>query len=265
MKTILAPTGLILVVCALACAQDATGDRVVVPKGNSSRARVVNCSLLSGSITVKAYSGNEVIVEGEHATSRQPSSSGGMRRIGGSTRGLEVVADDNVITVRRNPGAGNVYLQVPADTSLKLHTMSGSIEVDGVHGEVEVHTMNGRLELSNISGTVTADSQNGPIKVSMDSVDNSKPMAFSTLNGVVDLTLPQDLKADLTVKSNHGAVYSDFDVTLGGSRAVTQRNGSSDGRYRIQIDSTIRGSINGGGVDLTIHTLNGSVYIRKKK
>ncbi|MEI9973395.1 MAG: hypothetical protein WDO73_15935 [Ignavibacteriota bacterium] len=50
----------------------------------------------------------------------------------------------------------------------------------------------------------------------MDRVDSGKPLAFSTLNGVVDVTFPPDLKADLTVKSTHGPVYSDFDVTLGG-------------------------------------------------
>jgi len=130
--------------------------------------------------------------------------------------------------------------------------------VEGVHGEIEVHTSNGHLTLTDVSGTVTADSLNGPIKVSMDSVNGSKPLAFSTLNGLVDVTLPADIKADLTVKTNHGAVYSDFDVTLGGSRALKDGN-------RIRIDNTIRGTINGGGVDLTIHTLNGAVYIRKKK
>jgi DUF4097 and DUF4098 domain-containing protein YvlB len=99
----------------------------------------------------------------------------------------------------------------------------------------------------------------------MNRVDPGKPLAFSTFNGLVDLTLPQNVKADLTVKSNHGAVYSDFDVTLGGTRTVTEKNGSSDGKYRIRIDSTIRGTIGGGGVDLTIRTFNGPVYIRKQK
>jgi DUF4097 and DUF4098 domain-containing protein YvlB len=264
MKPILASTGLILAVCAMAAAQDTTGDRIVVPTRNSSHARVVNCNLLNGSITVRTHPGDDVFVEGPSSRSREERQ-GGMRRIGDSTRGMEVVADDNVITVHNHNGNGDVTITVPVNTSLKLHTLSGGINVDGVHGEVEVHTLNGHLTLNSISGTVTADSQNGPIKVSMDSVDGSKPLAFSTLNGVVDLTLPADLKADLTVKSSHGPVYSDFDVTLGGSRAVTERNGSSDGRYRIRIDSTIRGSINGGGVDLTIHTLNGGVYIRKKK
>jgi DUF4097 and DUF4098 domain-containing protein YvlB len=264
MKPILASTGLILSVCAMALAQDTGGDRIVVPARNTSHARVVNCSLLNGSITVKTHGSDDVTVEGAGARSREERQDG-MRRIGVSTRGLEVVEDDNVISIRNSNGNGDVTIVVPVNTSLKLHTLSGGINVDGVHGEVEVHTLNGHLTLNNISGTVTADSQNGPIKVNMDSVDGGKPLTFSTLNGVVDLTLPADLKADLTVKSTHGPVYSDFDVTLGGRRTVVERNGSSDGRYRIRIDETIRGTINGGGIDLTIHTLNGAVYIRKKK
>jgi len=261
MKPILASMGLTLFVCAMGLAQDSSGDRIVVPTRAGSHSLVVNCHLLNGAITVKTHSGSDVIVEGEHSRSSDERQ-GGMHRIGVSTRGLEAVVDDNVVTVHNNNGNGAVYLTVPVETSLKLKTLSGAIEVDGVHGDVEVHTLNGHLTLNNVSGTVTADSQNGPIKVTMDSVDGSKPLAFSTLNGVVDLTFPADLKADLTVKSSHGPVYSDFDVTLGGSHAVSERNGNS---YRIRVDNTIRGSINGGGVDLTIRTLNGGVYIRKKK
>jgi len=260
----LASTGLIPIVCAMVFAQGATGDRIVVPARDTSHPRVVNCSMQTGAITVKTYSGKEVIVEGEASVSHDAPQ--GMKRIGGSVRGLEVVEEDNVITVHRHPGGtGNVTITAPVDTSLKLRTLTGGINVDGVHGEVDVHTLNGHITLTNISGTVTADSQNGPIKVAMDSVDPGKPLAFSTLNGLVDLTFPPDLKANLTVKSNHGAVYSDFEVTLGGSRAITEKNGSADGQFRIRMDNTIRGSINGGGVDLTIRTLNGGVYIRKKK
>jgi hypothetical protein len=262
MKPIWALAGLIVFVCATGFAQG-SGDRIVVPSRNSSHPRLVNCSLLNGKITVKTHAATDVIVEGEGG-GQSPEEHQGMRRIGGDgVRGLEVVEDDNVITVREHPaGNRNVYITVPVDTSLKLHTLSGAIEVDGVHGEVEVHTLNRHLTLTNISGTVTADSQNGPIRVTMDRVEPGKPLAFSTLNGSVDLTLPADLKADLTVKSNHGDVQSDFDVTLGASRTVREKDGSL---YRIRIDNTIHGTINGGGVDLTIHTLNGSVYIRKKK
>jgi hypothetical protein len=264
MKSILACTGLILAVCALSFAQD-TGDRIVVPARDASHPRKVICSLTNGSITVKTSSGTDVIVEdaSSHPDRRGPD---GMRRIGMSPRGLEVVAEDNVITVSKSNGGGaDLVITVPVETSLRVHTLSGAINVDGVHGELDVHTLNGHITLTNISGTISADSQNGPIKVTMNRVDPGKPLAFSTFNGLVDLTLPQNLKANLTVKTNHAAVYSDFDVTLGGTRSVTEKTGSSDGRYRIRIDNTIRGTIGGGGVDLTIRTFNGSVYIRKQK
>jgi hypothetical protein len=36
-------------------------------------------------------------------------------------------------------------------------------------------------------------------------------------------------------------------------------------RFEIRIDRNIGGTINGGGAQLTFRTLNGTVYIRKKK
>lgn len=256
MKPILASLGLLLAVCAAGIAQDTSGDRIVVPARNSSRPRVVSCNLLNGTITVDTHSGSDVIVEGAHRERREETRDG-MHRIGGYDRGVEVVQDDNVVNIHSQYGNGNVHITVPTDTSLRLHTLSGGIDVDGVRGEVEVHTLNGHITLNHISGTVTADSQNGPIKVTMESLNSSKPLSLSSFNGLVDLTLPADVRATLTVKTNHGAVYSDFDVTLGGR---TIRDGD-----RLRLDNTIRGTINGGGVDITIHTLNGAVYIRKKK
>lgn len=261
MKTILASTGLLVAACAIAFTQD-TGGRLVIPPGNSPHPRTVNCNLLNGSITVTTHSGNDILVEGEGGSSRNDAPPGMHRIGGGGPNGFDVLVDDNTVTIRRPNGNRGVSLVVPVNSSLRLHTLSGTIHVDGVHGEVEVHTQNGHVQLDHISGTITADSQNGPIEVSMDRVDPSKPLSFATLNGAVDLTLPPDLKANLSVKTNHGAVYSDFEVTLGPSR-VTSR--SSGGQYRIGPDNSIHGTINGGGVDLNIHTLNGAVYIRKRK
>ena len=265
MKPLLAATGLTLVVCAMGMAQDSTGDRIVVPARNTSHPRVVDCSLISGSIVVKTYGGKDVIVEPGPGR-RTPPAPNGMKRIGSSDRGLDVVEEDNVITIRHHLGSGGrLTITVPADTSLRLKSMSGTISADGVHGEVDAHTQSGDITLTGISGTVSADSQNGAIKVTMDRVDAAKPLAFSTMNGIVDLTFPPDFKSSLTVRSANGPVYTDFDVTMGGRTSVSEKNGSSDGKFRLRMDSTIRGTIGGGGVDLTIRTFNGGVYLRKKK
>src|SRR5580698_10454271 len=126
MKPISASIGLILFVCATAFGQS---DRIVVPAGNSSHPRVVSCNLLNGSIRVKTHSGGEVFVDGDGFHTSEESR-GGMHRIGVSDRGLEAVVDDNVVTIRDRSGNRSVYLTVPADTSLKLHTLSGGVEVD---------------------------------------------------------------------------------------------------------------------------------------
>jgi DUF4097 and DUF4098 domain-containing protein YvlB len=268
MKATLASTGLLVVFCGLAGAQDTTGDRVVVPARNTSRARVINCNVANGNITIKTHIGADVIIE-EPSGTRAAGPAGardGMKRLDVPLRGLEVVEDDNVITVRnRFGGRGNLVITVPADTSLHLKSMNGGVNVDGVHGEVSVHTLRGHITLDHISGTVTADSLNGPIHVVMDAVDASKPMAFSTLNAPIDVTFPPDLKADLAVKAIRGPVYSDFDVTLGARHPITEKSDSSDMRFVIRIDRNIAATINGGGAQLTFRTLNGAVYIRKKK
>jgi DUF4097 and DUF4098 domain-containing protein YvlB len=266
MKRTLALGGLTLAVCSLACAQDTAGDRVVVPARNTNHPRVVDASLLHGSITVKAYAGKEVIVETRAAgpSSRSDQTVDGLRRLDLPARGLSVEEEDNVVKVRMNISHNaNLVISVPADTSLKLHSLHGEIEVEGVNGEIDVDSLNGSVTLTNVSGNVLAHSLNGAIRATMDRVDATKPMSFSTLNGSIDVTLPADFKANVKLTVDHGEIYSDFDFKLGGS--ITQRNDTSDGKFRVRIDRTLTGTINGGGAEATFHTYNGKIYIRKKK
>jgi DUF4097 and DUF4098 domain-containing protein YvlB len=250
-----------LAVCALACAQQTTAGRVVVPARNTSHPRVVNATVHQGSITVKTYSGNEVIVETgrEHAADAPA----GMKRID-LPRNLDVEEEDNVITVRTHTvGSPHLVITVPTDTSLNLKSYNGSISVDGVHGEIDASSHNGQITLANVSGTVVANAFNGTLKIAMDGVDPSKPMSFSTFNGPIDVTFPADLKANVKIKTNHGDVFSDFDVKLGVS-IVMERNDTPDGKFRLRADRTLYGEINGGGPEVSFHSFNGKITVRKK-
>ena len=52
--------------------------------------------------------------------------------------------ENNVVTVRmQRTQSGELVISVPADTSLKLRTMHGEINVEGVKGELDVSSMNG--------------------------------------------------------------------------------------------------------------------------
>jgi|CZKN01.1.fsa_nt_gi hypothetical protein len=259
MKTIFALAGTAIVVCSLAAAGSA--ERVVVPAPPGGHARQVNVHVLNNSITVKTNGGSEVVVE---AGSHPAPSAGGMRRIDGP-RGLTIDEADNVIEIHADPTLqGPLTITVPADVSVDLHTLNGNLSVEGLHGEVDADTLSGRTELTGISGTVVAHSLNGPIRVVMDRVDPSKPLSFSSLNGSIDVTLPADVKANVQFKTMRSDIYSDFSMALGGSAQLMKDN-SGMLKFRLGFDDNLEGTINGGGVPVSFHTLHGTIYLRKKK
>jgi hypothetical protein len=261
MKPILLPLSLLLTICAIASAQD----RVVVPARSTPGPREVQAKLIQGSITVKAYSGKEIIVETDGSSSRRASAtSGGMKRID-VLRGLDIDADDNTVNIHVRMGSPkNLTLTVPTDTTLHLKTMNGAITVEGVNGEIAVDTMNGEVRLDNVSGNVLANSRNGAISVTMARTDRNKPLSFTSFNGPIDVTLPADTKANLKMRTDRGEIYSDFDVKLTAGGPVSQSGTSGSGRYRLTYDRTIYATINGGGPEITFRTFNGRIRLQKK-
>lgn len=258
-----------LAVCPLLIAQDAT-DRITVPFSDPSRPRTLKASLVNGSITVKGYEGKDVLIDssgGSAPRHNRKAEAEGLHRIGMSS-GLTVEEQDNAVRVSASPsGSPHLVIQVPRQISINIRVVNGGfIEVDGVDGEVDADIVNGPLRVLNVSGAVVAHALNGEVKVTMDRMQGNKPMAFSSLNGDVDVTLPADVKAHVKMKTDHGEMYTDFDVKLeANGKAVVENGRSSGGKYKVQMDRSLTGTINGGGQDLSFTTLNGRIYIRKKK
>jgi DUF4097 and DUF4098 domain-containing protein YvlB len=154
---------------------------------------------------------------------------------------------------------------VPVRSSLNLRTVNdGNIVVNGVDGEIDVNDVNGSVTLINISGNAVAHALNGKVLVTFNRV-NGKPMAFSSLNGDIDVTFPADLKANVSFSSDRGDVYSDFDVQMQARapQQVVEDGRSQGGRYRVKVDKSVRGTINGGGPEMQFKNFNGSIYVRK--
>jgi DUF4097 and DUF4098 domain-containing protein YvlB len=254
-----------------AFAQDSP-ERVSVPFSDPSRPKMVKVSLINGGINVKGYSGKEVIVEsrseGEHG--RRHDAPPGMHRIDMNGAGLRVEESENTITigVERVNNSGEITVQVPVDTSLKLRTINGgNIVVEGVSGDLDVDNTNGAVTLSHVSGSAVAHALNGRVLVTLDHVSPNKAMSFSSLNGDVDVTLPGDIRANVKMKTDNGEIYSDFDVKLdaSGRQPIVEGNRSSGGKYKVRFDHGISGTINGGGPELQFTTFNGTIFIRKAK
>jgi hypothetical protein len=263
-------TALALTWAAIAIAQD----RVTVPLSNPSQPATIKAHIINGSITVTAGTGPQVVVESQDAGGRvrgrgrdRDNIPPGMHRLDTGS-GFTVQEDRNTVTINPEMGGVNAHLviQAPVNTSVELKTITGPIELTGLNGELDVESSNGPVTLNNVSGSVVAHTLNGSVKVTIDRPAPDKPMSFSSLNGRVDVTLPADTKARLRLKTNNGAVYTDFDVKLepDNSRPVVESGRGQGGAYRIRVDRGVYGSINGGGPEYSFQTLNGTILIHKK-
>ena len=248
---------------------EAESDKVTVPLTDPSRPSTVKVSLLNGSITVSAYDGKDVIVEAKaRADNETPSRTGGMRRVPMTATGLSVEEENNQVDIGTQSiqRTVDVTLQVPRLTSLRLKTVNnGDITVTGVEGELDVNDVNGEVTLKNVSGNAVAHALNGRLLVTFDRINPQKAMAFSSLNGDVDVTFPADLKANVSMASDRGDVFSDFDIQLETRAPIqTATTGSREGgRFRVSVDKTVRGKINGGGQEIQFKNFNGNIYIRR--
>jgi DUF4097 and DUF4098 domain-containing protein YvlB len=246
-------------------------NRVSVPLSDPTRPVTLRAHLVNGSITVKGADVKEVIVEARARGGEESKHEGraeGMKHIPMTSTGLNIEAENNQVRVSTDSVQRTIDLTitVPVHTSLSLHTVNdGNISVSGVDGELDVNDVNGEVDLKNIGGSAVAHALNGHVVVTFNRIDPTKPMAFSSLNGDIDVTFPPDLKANVSMRTDNGEVYSDFDIKVlpSAPQQTVEDERGKGGKYRVRIDKNVKGTINGGGQDIQFKNFNGNIYIRK--
>lgn len=255
-------------------AQNEIKEQLVVPLSDPAKSGSLNVGLINGSIKVTGYAGKEVIIDAETLPSTNSNkkekvddSASGMKRIS-PRNGLELSAEEKNNKVNVNSSSHrqsiNLNIKVPQQFSLKVSTINnGDIVIDNVTGELEINNVNGDITMTNVAGSAVANTVNGIIKANFKSVTDS-PMAFTTLNGNVDITFPATVKMNTKVKSDRGEVYSDFDMDIDKSAPKGVRS-NQNGMYKVSIDEWIQGKVNGGGSEVMMKNMHGNIYIRKAK
>jgi hypothetical protein len=243
-------------------------EHIPVPLTDANRPVTMSVHLLHGSITVRGYSGHEVLVDTKEGTAGESEKTHeGLYRIGGAGSDVTIESENNKVTISSRGGHhSDLTVQTPVNTSLNVKTLEGGqITVEGISGEIEAQDLNGAVTIRNASGSVVASSLNGAVTVTMASVKSGSPMSFTSLNGNIDVTLPASVAADFSMKTNHGDIYSDFDVKLKPpSKPVVEQSDEKKGQFKVHTDGAVVGSVNGGGPEYRFSTLNGNIYIRKK-
>ncbi|GAB3990863.1 hypothetical protein GCM10028807_19030 [Spirosoma daeguense] len=257
-------------------AQNEVKEQLVVPLSDPGKPGTLRANLINGSIRVTGYSGKDVIIDVASTPSNRRSkreenddkNSNGMKRISpGNPLDISAREKSNTINIETNSVHQSIDLniKVPQQFSLRIGTINhGQIVVDNVTGEIEVNNVNGSIELTNIGGSAVANTVNGGVIATFKSVNTDTPMAFSTLNGNVDVTFPASAKMNLKLKSDRGDMFTDFDMDVDKSASKVNKS-NQNGMYRVSIDEWVQGKVNGGGREIMMKNMNGNIYVRKAK
>lgn len=240
-------------------------ERIVIPLSNPGEPGQLELGIVRGSISVVGTDGEEVVINysGDGKHDDRPNEKNGLRRISDSSIGFEVTEDNNEIEIGGAPPQADVNfsISVPHNFSLYLSTVNGGdISVEDVSGEMEISNVNGDVTLTNVGGSASVSTVNGDISGSFRNVGNN-PMAFTTVQGDIDIAFPANAKVTAKMRSEWGDVYTDFEMNI--DRSNRESIQADSDVYKVSVNNWLSGKINGGGPEYLFKTLRGDIYIRK--
>ena len=235
-----------------------------------------------------------------------PDKAKGMKRISGSGMTIYAEEENNTIVITRSMQSEvDLVIQVPYNTSIRCGgektgesvknagqsvtenginigmmvnsilaslnipggVFGGNITIGNITGDIEISTLEGNITLTNISGGVVANAIDGEMLITFKKITGDKPMAFSTIDGDIDVTLPSDIRATVTAKNVEGNTYTDFQMALtSGVNVIKDQKSSGFPNNLIgNFGNSVTGKINGGGTEILITTVDGDIFIRKGK
>jgi DUF4097 and DUF4098 domain-containing protein YvlB len=158
---------------------------------------------------------------------------------------------------RDNISSPDFEIRTPSQFDLKLKTMGGAININGVTGEITGRTMGGPLELVNLKGTIELKTMGGDISLKDSDIDGK----LKTMGGRV---LFENVIGDVSGSSMGGNVIYN-NVKPRETRDAPGLDDEATGKSgKIVKISTMGGDINVSdapdGAD--VHTMGGNIHIK---
>lgn len=145
--------------------------------------------------------------------------------------------------VDAHTSGGSIELE-GGGAGVRLDTSGGSIRVGEVVGDLKATTSGGSIRIDGVGGRVEASTSGGSVKARLTS-QPTQDCSLSTSGGTVTLYIDPALALDIDARSSSGGVRSDLAI-----------DGQTSDKRRL------RGSINGGGPKMRLHSSGGGVRIR---
>ncbi len=245
-------------------AQNDDNKSIIVPLSKPNDSGVLSLNLNSGKINITGHQGNEVVINAQPRETKNTKALNNKKLRSKTIKPLEfsIIENDNKVIIGMND-TGTIVdfeIKVPRNFSLNIRLKNnGDIYVEGVNGEFEISNENGNITLVNISGSAIVDTVNKDITINFLEISNNA-MAFSSLNGNLNITFPKSIQAIMKARSDEGEIFTDFEL----NKKLTLKKSKLSSSNKQNIDEWSIGKVNGGGPMISFKSLNGNITIRAK-
>lgn len=225
----------------------------------------VEFSVGQSDVTIEGHDGSELIIENlDYDDERRPERAEGLRSLYYSAEdntgiGLSVEEENGVLKIiPASRDDGEYHIMIPNRVRLMVEQVNwggGDFEIENHSGEVEVLSKTGSIYMTNVTGPITASSTSGDVEIEFSSLSQANPTSISLVSGFIDITLPTNSNANFKLGSVSGEVYTDLDLELEG-------RGNNTNMTRLGGSGQINGTLNGGGVEVSLKSISGDIYLR---
>jgi hypothetical protein len=160
-----------------------------------------------------------------------------------TTSGGNISAENCSGNITITTSGGNLEMD-DLDGTIKSTTSGGNVNGERIKGELKASTSGGNVDLEELSASVDASTSGGSVSVEIKEL--GKYVKLSNSSGRIDLTLPANKGVTMDVR---------------GSKINTSLSGNFDGKIE---DTRIKGTLNGGGIPVTVDAGSGRVSINWK-
>jgi len=260
---------IVLATLAVSLSTAAVAELVEIPLTNPTQPVSIEIDVLHGSIQVIGENRENVALEiaGGAETGRRIVTPSGSKVIPLSNYAIDAEERNNRVSISSDWKSQGITIiaRVPSRADLDLSAVhGGAIEVNSIAGRLEMSNVHGGIVAREISGTAVAETVHGAIEVELDRVEFDTPMAFTTVHGDIDLYLPEDFGANVTIDSRQSEIVSDFEVEFLPTSPNIKRDSHRRG-MKFELEQALKISINGGGTPIRIETLHGDVSLHKSR
>jgi len=141
-------------------------------------------------------------------------------------------------------------IQVPRHTRLaNISSVNGRVVIDDVSGDIAASCVNGEMQVRDVAGSLKLSAVNGRIAAELVSLGRGQSVSLNGVNGRIEVILPADADADVSVDTVNGHITSEF------PSLIVKKD--------FPIGQHLKSTLGKGGANVKAYSVNGSISIQQ--